>query len=54
MEDDITTGAPVGMIIPNDVIEDEHINKHKSYKEVVRPGQAGYTFLRSTDNLQTI
>ncbi|ABN51967.1 MAG TPA: chorismate synthase [Hungateiclostridium thermocellum] len=46
MEDDITTGAPVGMIIPNDVIEDEHINKHKSYKEVVRPGQAGYTFFK--------
>jgi chorismate synthase len=46
MEDDITTGAPVGMIIPNGVIEDEHLNKHKSYKEVVRPGQAGYTFFK--------
>ncbi|MDQ2085806.1 chorismate synthase [Herbivorax sp. ANBcel31] len=46
MEDDITTGAPVGMIIPNGVIEDKHLNKHKSYKELVRPGQAGYTFFK--------
>lgn len=46
MEDDITTGAPVGMIIPNGVIEDEHLNKHKSYKELIRPGQAGYTFFK--------
>jgi chorismate synthase len=46
MEDDLTTGAPVGMIIPNAVVEDEHLNKHKSYKEVVRPGQAGFTFFK--------
>jgi len=46
MEDDLTTGAPVGMIIPNGVIEDEHLNKHKSYKELIRPGQAGYTFFK--------
>ncbi|HOQ01425.1 MAG TPA: chorismate synthase [Acetivibrio clariflavus] len=46
MEDDITTGAPVGLIISNDVLEDQHIEKHKSYKEVVRPGQAGYTFFK--------
>ncbi len=46
MEDDITTGTPVGLIIPNGVIEDEHLLKHKSYKEVIRPGQAGYTFFK--------
>ncbi|HOQ38488.1 MAG TPA: chorismate synthase [Acetivibrio sp.] len=46
MENDITTGAPVGLIIPNEVIEDEHLNKHKSYNEVIRPGQAGYTFFK--------
>jgi len=46
MEDDITTGAPVGLIISNDEIEDQHIEKHKSYREVVRPGQAGYTFFK--------
>jgi chorismate synthase len=46
MENDITTGAPVGMIIPNGVIEDEHLKKHMSYNEVIRPGQAGYTFFK--------
>ncbi len=46
MEDDITTGTPVGLIIPNGVIEDEHLLKHKSYKEVIRPGQAGYSFFK--------
>lgn len=46
MEDDITTGAPVGLIISNAVVEDQHLQKHKSYKEVVRPGQAGYTFFK--------
>lgn len=46
MEDDITTGAPVGLIISNAVVEDQHLEKHKSYKEVVRPGQAGYTFFK--------
>lgn len=46
MEDDLTTGTPVGLIIPNGVIEDEHLLKHKSYKEVIRPGQAGYTFFK--------
>lgn len=46
MEDDITTGAPVGLIIPNAVVIDQHLEKHKSYKEVVRPGQAGYTFFK--------
>ncbi|NLL05046.1 MAG: chorismate synthase [Clostridiaceae bacterium] len=46
MEDDITTGAPVGLIISNAVVEDQHLEKHKSYREVVRPGQAGYTFFK--------
>jgi chorismate synthase len=46
MEDDLTTGAPVGLIIPNAVVDDQHLIKHKSYNEVVRPGQAGYTFFK--------
>lgn len=46
MEDDLTTGAPIGMIIPNGVIEDKHLNKHKSYTDLIRPGQAGYTFFK--------
>jgi len=46
MEDDITTGTPVGLIIPNAVVIDKHLEKHRSYREVVRPGQAGYTFFK--------
>lgn len=46
MEDDISTGAPVGMLIPNIDIEDEHIEKHRSYRNTIRPGQAGYTFFK--------
>jgi chorismate synthase len=46
MEDDFTTGAPVAMYIPNTDIEDEQIEKHRSYKHMVRPGQAAYTYLK--------
>ena len=44
MENDLTTGAPVGMIIPNTDIDDENIEKHRSYKNYIRPGQASYTY----------
>lgn len=46
MENDISTGAPVGMVIPNVDIEDEHVKKHKSYMDYIRPGQAGYTYYK--------
>jgi len=46
MENDLTTGAPVGMIIPNVDIEDIQIEKHRSYKDVIRPGQAAYTYFK--------
>lgn len=46
MENDLTTGAPVGMIIPNSDIEDVQIEKHRSYKDYIRPGQAGYTYYK--------
>ncbi len=46
MEDDITTGAPVGLIIPNGDIEDNQIENHRSYRDFVRPGQAAYTFYK--------
>lgn len=44
MENDMTTGAPVGMIIPNVDIEDIQIKKHRDYKNYIRPGQAAYTY----------
>lgn len=46
MEDDLTTGAPVGMVIPNVDIEDIHIEQYRSYKDTVRPGHAEYTFFK--------
>lgn len=46
MEDDLSTGAPVGMIIPNVDIEDIHIDQYRSYKDVIRPGHAEYTFFK--------
>ena len=46
MENDLTTGAPVGMIIPNTDIGDVHLQQHKANRELVRPGQASYTYFR--------
>lgn len=46
MEDDLTTGAPVGLVIPNVDIEDIHMDQYRGYKDVVRPGHAEYTFFK--------
>ncbi len=46
MEDDLSTGAPVGLVIPNVDIEDIHIEQYKSYKDIIRPGHAEYTFFK--------
>lgn len=46
MEDYLTTGAPVGIIIPNSDIEDVHIEQHRANKDFIRPGQAAYTYYK--------
>lgn len=46
MEDDLTTGAPVGLVIPNVDIEDIHMDQYRSYKDIIRPGHAEYTFIK--------
>ncbi len=46
MEDDMTTGAPVSIYIPNTDITDIQVEKHRSYKGKVRPGQAAYTYIK--------
>ena len=46
MQDDRTTGAPVGMIIPSSDIGDYHIEQHKGNKDLLRPGQAAYTYYK--------
>lgn len=44
MEGDMSTGAPIGLIIPNSDIDDVHIEQHRANKAFIRPGQAGYTY----------
>ncbi len=46
MENDLSTGAPVGIVIPNNDIEDIHIGQYRDYKDLVRPGHAEYTFYK--------
>jgi len=46
MENDLSTGAPVGLVIPNMDIEDIHIQQYRDYKDIVRPGHAEYTFFK--------
>lgn len=46
MEDDLTTGAPIGIVIPNNDIEDIHIDQYREYKDLIRPGHAEYTFYK--------
>lgn len=44
MEDDLSTGAPVGIVIPNNDIQDRHVGEYRDYRWTVRPGHASYTF----------
>jgi chorismate synthase len=46
MEGDYTTGAPVGLLIPNSNIDDANVEKHRSFSKFIRPGQANYTYFR--------
>ncbi len=44
MEDSITTGAPVGLVIPNTGVDAKNLEKHRQYRALIRPGQANYTY----------
>jgi chorismate synthase len=46
MEDNLTTGAPVGIVIPNNDIQDIHIEQYHDYKDEIRPGHAEYSFFK--------
>lgn len=46
MENDLSTGAPIGIVIPNNDIQDIHIEQYREYKDIVRPGHAEYTFFK--------
>lgn len=46
MENDMTTGAPIGIYIPNSDILPDQIEKHRQKRDILRPGQATYTFIK--------
>ncbi len=39
-----TTGAPVGMLVPNVDTQDIHVQQYREVKDIIRPGHAEYTF----------
>ena len=46
MEDDLSTGAPIGLVIPNVDIEDIHMDQYRSYKDIIRRAMRVYLFLK--------
>lgn len=46
MEHDYTTGAPVGIVIPNNDIEDIHVEQYREYQYSIRPGHAEYCYFK--------
>lgn len=44
MENQLTTGAPVAIYIPNRDITDMQLEKHRSFRSTIRPGQASFTY----------
>ena len=46
MENQMSTGAPIGIVIPNNDIEDIHVGQYHDYKDMARPGHAEYTFMK--------
>ncbi|MFC1591606.1 chorismate synthase [Thermodesulfobacteriota bacterium] len=45
-QDDVTTGAPVGIIIYNVDTQDIHIDQYREYRDLCRPGHATYPFFK--------
>lgn len=46
MENDMSTGAPIGIVIPNNDIESVHVGQYREYQNSIRPGHAEYTFFK--------
>jgi len=46
MEGQLSTGAPIGVVIPNNDIQDIHIKQYEDYKSEMRPGHAEYGFFK--------
>src|SRR5450759_1117145 len=48
MEDNLSTGAPIGIVIPNNDIEDIHVGQYRDKKDTIRPGHAEYTYYKKS------
>ncbi len=46
MENQMSTGAPIGIVIPNNDIEDIHVGQYRDYYSIARPGHAEYPFMK--------
>ncbi|MDO4492450.1 MAG: chorismate synthase [Clostridia bacterium] len=46
MENQLSTGAPIGILVPNNDIEDIHVGQYHDYATQARPGHAEYTFMK--------
>ena len=46
MENNMTTGAPVGILVVNTDMKEEQVKKHNKFKDIIRPGHANYTFYK--------
>ena len=44
LQDGLTTGAPVGMVIYNVDRQKKHVDEYRDYKDIVRPGHAEVTY----------
>jgi chorismate synthase len=49
-QDEVTTGAPVGMIIYNVDTQKIHVDQYREYKDLFRPGHAAYPFFLNMAN----
>ena len=46
MEDYVTTGAPLGILIMNTDIDSNQVEKQLAYKDIIRPGHANYSYYK--------
>ena len=46
MENNLTTGAPIGILVKNIDITEKQVQKHRQLKDIIRPGHANYTYYK--------
>ena len=51
-QDDVTTGAPVGIIVYNVDTQQIHIDQYREYKDLCRPGHATFCFYKKYGQYQ--